>query len=274
VVIDAEYDEIGAEEGELNLTNEDSLPWLEADEEDDRGAGIDTAQMVGFLALLVAVGLVVVGLVWFVSNRDSGGAIMADGSTIEAPDGPYKVRPDEAGGKEFPGTGDVAPGVGEGQAPEARMANSTGAGTGDQDLGIPMPPIGGSTPSVGGGSGSGAGTKPARADGADANAGATAGSSSSSSASPSAKSAPVTASATGGVGVQLAAYNSKSRAEKGWRELQGKSAALKGVKYRIVEGQIDIGTVYRLQAVTSNRSAADSLCRALKKEGLDCQVKS
>ncbi|MGB3471537.1 MAG: SPOR domain-containing protein [Erythrobacter sp.] len=264
-MIEAEYDEIGTEEGELSLTQEDSLPWLEADEDDDRAAGIDTAQMVGFIALLAAVGLVVVGLVWFVSNRDSGGGVVADGSTIEAPDGPYKVRPDEAGGKEFPGTGDVAPGVGEGQAPEARMANSTGAGAGDQDLNIPMPPIGDSTPSVGGGSDSGS----AAAKGTGPNTKLTAGSSSSGSA----KAGAGTASATGGVGVQLAAYSSKSRAEQGWRELQGKSAALNGVKHRVVEGQIDIGTVYRLQAVTSNRSAADSLCRALKKEGLDCQVK-
>ena len=45
------------------------------------------------------------------------------------------------------------------------------------------------------------------------------------------------------------------------------------MRYRIEEGVVDIGKVYRLQAVASDRAAADRLCAALKADGLDCQVK-
>jgi hypothetical protein len=45
------------------------------------------------------------------------------------------------------------------------------------------------------------------------------------------------------------------------------------MRYRIEEGVVDIGTVYRLQAVASDRAAADRLCANLKSDGIDCQVK-
>jgi hypothetical protein len=92
---------------------------------------------------------------------------------------------------------------------------------------------------------------------------------------PSASAAPSAAPAAdmSGVGVQLAAYSSRSRAEQGWADLTRRTDALTGVKHRVVEGRVDIGTVYRLQAVAPNRTEAEALCAALKSDGLDCQVK-
>ena len=75
------------------------------------------------------------------------------------------------------------------------------------------------------------------------------------------------------VGVQLAAYRSRQRAEQGWNDIRRRTNALDGVRYRIEKGTVDIGTVYRLLAVASDRAAADRLCAALKADGLDCQVK-
>jgi hypothetical protein len=241
VIVDAEFNEIEGEAGELDLTEDDGLPWLEADEEDDRAGGLDSRQLVAFVAILLLILVAVVALVYIVSNYNRGPAPVADGSTIEAPEGPYKERPDESGGKTFAGTGDVAPSVGQGETPESRLAN--GADAGDGDLNIAMPPI----------EGGGAAARNGQTE--------------------SQNSAPKAATDTKGVGVQLAAYGSRARADKGWTELKRKSAALGKYKYRVVEGQIDIGTVYRLQAVTRNRSEAEALCRTLKAEGLDCQVK-
>jgi len=45
------------------------------------------------------------------------------------------------------------------------------------------------------------------------------------------------------------------------------------VNHRVVEGKADIGTVYRLQAMTSDGSAANSLCSHLQADGVKCQVK-
>ena len=76
-----------------------------------------------------------------------------------------------------------------------------------------------------------------------------------------------------GIGVQVGAYSRREDAEEGWATLIRQTEALSGVSHRIVEGQADIGRVYRLQAVAGDRATADRLCAALKSDGLACQVK-
>lgn len=230
VVIDAEFEEIEADESELDLSEDDSLPWLESDEEDEAAGGFDTAQIIGFVAILLALLAGVVGGVWYFSNRSGDATLVADGSTIEAPEGPYKEKPEDAGGKEFAGTGNVAPAVGEGETREGVMADGGDAGS------------------------------------------SSAGSSSDTSGA-GAEAAANSSASTTGVGVQVGAYGSRARAEEGWATLTRSSEALSGVRYRIVKGEADIGTVYRLQAVAGDRAAADRLCSALKADGLACQVK-
>jgi hypothetical protein len=239
-MVDAEYEELNeADEplsDELRLGEPDSLPWLESDEEDEGAGGFDTGQFILFgLGLFGLLGVVVAG-VWFITNRAATSEVVADGSVIAAPEGPIKTRPDDPGGKTFDGTGNVAPVVGEGGSRPGVVAQT---------------PLPGATPSQPAAQPSPAASKPTPA------------------AAPAAGQAP----ATGGVGVQLAAYGTRARAEQGWSDAQRRTDALKGVKYRVVEGKVDIGTVYRLQAVVGTRAEADSLCRALKADGVDCQVK-
>ncbi len=229
-MIDAEYEELDEADGELDLADTDSLPWLESDEEDEHAGGLDTGQILGFAAALVLLLGAVVGGVWFFSNRTTGGDLVADGSVIEAPAGPIKARPDDPGGKTFAGTGSVAPVVGEGGTRPAVVADK-----------VPTKsvPVARSTTGSGGAA--------------------------------TAASAPPAA--LQGVGVQLAAYGTRARAEQGWNDLSRRTDKLAGVKYRVVEGKVDIGTVYRLQAVAPDRAAAEKLCAALKTDGLDCQIK-
>lgn len=237
MVIEGEFEEIedAEAEAELNLSEDDSLPWLESDEEESAG-GFDYAQFFGFAVILLALLGAMVGGIYYFSNQAKDNEVAADGSTIEAPEGPYKVKPEDPGGKEFAGTGNVAPAVGEGQTREGVMADrSDGAG----DDGAPRPSVDTRKTSEGAGSSGSA---------------ASTGSSSV-------------------VGVQVGAYGNKAAAERGWATLTASSKALEGVRYRIVKGQADIGTVYRLQALASDRASADSLCNRLKGEGLACQVK-
>ena len=225
MIVDAEYEEVEGQDGELDLSQDDSLPWLEADEDDEAAGTVDTGQIIGFALILLVIGLCFVGFIWFSANRTGDTELVADGSTIEAPEGPIKERPEDPEGKEFAGTGNVAPVVGEGGTREGVMD------TGEEGAG----------------------------DSSSANE----------PDEPQASPAP----STGGVAVQLAAYSSRSRAEQGWNDLTRRTSALSGVRYRIEEGRVDIGTVYRLQAVANDRAAADRLCAALKADGLDCQVK-
>lgn len=256
VVIEGQYEELDEQDSELDLSEDDSLPWLESDEDEAAATGVDTAQLIGFVGVLLTVLAGVVGAIWYFSNSNQAATVAADGSTIEAPKGPYKDRPSDAerGGRVVEGTGNVAPAVAEGQMTEGRIASEagaeTGAGAGDQDLSIKMPAIGGAAP------------KPA----------ASAQAPKASAAKPAAAALPANADPAT-PNVQLAAYSSRARAEQGWREISGRTSALQGVNYRVVEGRADIGTVFRLQALPGDRSAANQLCAALKAQGIECQVK-
>lgn len=103
---------------------EEDTPWLEAiDDDDDEGVaigGLAVTALVAFLLLAVAG-----GLGWWMLHR-AGGGIEPDGSLIEAPTTPYKVRPADPGGKEFEGTGDSSYIVGEGGTPGAALDDDDG----------------------------------------------------------------------------------------------------------------------------------------------------
>ncbi|MXO89503.1 SPOR domain-containing protein [Altererythrobacter aquaemixtae] len=212
---------------ELALVDDDEpLPWLESDygEEDE---SYNPGNIAGFIFLALLALAAIIGLVWWLSNPGADPELVADGSTIEAPDGPTKERPEDPGGKEFEGTGNVAPGVGQGETTEGRLAGDDSA----------RPSIDTATPNNAGQAGAG--------------------------------------NASGGaVGVQVGAYRSKDSATKAWGTLNGQTQALNGFKYRVVEGEVDGGTVFRLQAVAGDTASANRLCNALKADGIECQVKN
>ncbi|MCB2051647.1 MAG: SPOR domain-containing protein [Novosphingobium sp.] len=217
----------------LDFDDDDgALPWLESDD-DLADEGPDTARIVGFALFGLLALAAIIGGIWWASNRAGSSDVEPDGSVIAAPDGPYKVKPDDPGGKTFAGTGDASFKVGEGQETEGKVAA------------VPAPkpaPTPSETPE----------TKLSPPVAAPA--------------------APSPTSSTS-IPVQVGAYSTKSQAEKGWSLLYGQHEALKGIKYRIVEGQADIGTVYRLQAMAPSVAAANSLCDRLKADGASCQVK-
>ncbi|WP_374409301.1 SPOR domain-containing protein [Pelagerythrobacter sp.] len=208
-------DETVVETEELELADGERLPWLEsADYEEE--PGVDTGRIFGFALLgLLAIGAVL-GAIWYFGNRTSDPELVADGSTIEAPEAPYKERPENPGGRIAAGTGDVAPVVGEGRTPEGRLAQTDAP-----------------TPSE-------------TAAGSDE---------------------------AGGVAVQVGAFSSSETAERGWATLTRQTEALNGVSHRVVEGQADIGKVFRLQAIAGDVAAARQLCSALQADGVACQVK-
>ena len=76
-----------------------------------------------------------------------------------------------------------------------------------------------------------------------------------------------------GAAVQVGAYASRSAAEAGWQTLLRRTDKLAGVSHRVVEGQADIGTVYRLQVPQGDIAAAKQLCALLKGDGVACTVK-
>lgn len=216
-------------EGQLDLADDESLPWLEAAEDDEEAAGFDTSRLIllGVLAL-VLLGAVVGG-VWFATNQVSDEP-EADGSVIAAPEEPYKTRPENPGGKTFAGTGDTSFAVGEGQTRESKLAEPKTVPTKAASA-APAPSIASTI-----------GEAPRAAQ-------------------PS------------GVAVQVGAFPRREDAEAAWSNLMRQTEALNGVSHRVVEARVDIGRVYRLQAMAGDRAAANRLCAALKADGLACFVK-
>jgi hypothetical protein len=227
---EADGDYLGGEQ--LALADDDErLPWLESGDDEVEDGGVDTGRIFGFALLALLVLAVIVGGIWWFGHRTPDAELVADGSTIPAPEGPYKQRPANPGGKTFEGTGNLAPAVGEGKTTEGTIADTTPGPSVDV-------PRTGDTPA-------------AKTTGSPAPAPA----------------------ASGGTAVQVGAYSSKAAAEAGWQRLQSQTTHLSGVSHRVVEGNADIGTVYRLQAVAGSAAAANDLCRALKGDGVACQVK-
>ncbi|MXO88915.1 SPOR domain-containing protein [Altererythrobacter aestuarii] len=222
-------DVLQAEEQLVLADDGERLPWLESDEEYEE-EGFNTRLILFALLGLLAVAAIVF-TAWFFLRDQSDNEMSADGSTISAPDEPYKERPEDPGGSEVAGTGDVSYGVGEGQVTEGRLADTAPAPSIDIDQ---------------------AGNNASADDASD--------------------SEPAAATTTG-VGVQVGAFSSRAAAQNGWAQLRTRFSVLQGVDYRIVEGAADSGTIYRLQAVASNAAAADTLCRAIRSSGGDCQVK-
>ena len=220
----------------LALDEDDApLPWLESgDEEYEEEQGSDTGRILGLVVLGLVALAAIVGGIWWATHRTADPALVADGSTVPAPEAPYKEAPRDPGGKTFDGTGDTSFAVSEGQTRPARLGEAPGAPSPSVDVG----------------------PKPAAQPSAAASA-----------------AAPAAAAGAGGVGVQVGAFSSRALAEAGWTKLAG-NPALSGVRHRIVEGQADIGTVYRLQAVAADAAAASALCSRLKASGVQCQVKN
>lgn len=220
----------------------ESLPWLDADDEEEE-QGIDARRIAVFAAGAVALLALLVGMIWWFSHRGPDPELVADGGTIKAPAEPYKTRPDDPGGKTFEGTGDTSFVVSEGKTKEAQLAGSA-----------PAPII----------------ANRAKADGeATASGSAATASGAGAAASASAQQGE----AIRGVAVQVGAYSTQDGAKAGWSALLARHAALQGVNHRIVEGKADIGTVYRLQAIKPDAGSANSLCAAIKADGGACQVK-
>lgn len=240
--------ELDTASGQLALDDDDRLPWLDADD-DDYESETGTGRVLGLVVLGLIALATIVGGIWWASHRNSDPALVADGSTIPAPSEAYKEAPKDPGGKTFDGTGNTAFAVSEGQNRPARLGEAPPPAVSGA---VPRPGFELARPPAGA-----APTAPGKAP-----VGATSGSA-----------ATTPAAGASGPAVQVGAYSSRALAEAAWGRMVQQYSALSGQRYRIVEGKADIGTVFRLQAIPGDASAAQALCSRLKSSGLACQVK-
>ena len=116
----AELDPVSSEE--LALDGEERLPWLESDD-DYEPDGVDPGRIAAFAAVGLLAVVLLVGILWWFL-RDAPEERLADGGVIEAPDEPYRVAPENPGGIQVAGTGDMSFEVAEGETVDTRIAGS------------------------------------------------------------------------------------------------------------------------------------------------------
>ena len=117
-------------------SDDDRLPWLEAVDEDEGDDGPSAAKLIAFVVIgLVAIGLIVGGLFWM-GNRTGGDG---EPELIAAPEGDYKVKPDEPGGMNVKGEGDTVFAASEGSTPMGAIDTSS----------VPEAPVAKQTPAAG-----------------------------------------------------------------------------------------------------------------------------
>ena len=97
----------------------ESLPWLEAVENEDGPRAISARKMLMALLLVLLAAAVVAGTMFWVGRQDP--APGGSPQLIKAEPGPYKVRPTDPGGQHVAGDSETAVSTSAGEAPDAAL---------------------------------------------------------------------------------------------------------------------------------------------------------
>jgi len=240
------------ERDNLELSDEDRLPWLEAVEDTDDDEGISPAKLVGgVIGALVALGVVIAG-VWWIKDRNA--VAEGDGALIAAAEGDYKVKPDEPGGMKVEGEGDSSFATSEGAEATGKIDTSA----------LPETPVAGAR----------APAKPADRPVAGGPAATAKVADGGKMPAPSAKPAAAPAAPAGPAGsvVQLGAFGSEAIANAQWATMSKRFAFLSPLSKTIQVAKVGGSTYYRLRVNAGTPAAATSLCGKLKVAGENCLI--
>ncbi|MGU3390288.1 SPOR domain-containing protein [Sphingomonas sp. M1A8_2b] len=236
---------------DMDLREEDRLPWLETVEPDDtETVGI------GRVIALVVLGLAVLAAIIFGIYKLQQRAPTGDGQLIAAQEGDYKVKPDEPGGLKVNGEGDAA------------IATSAGkSGNGAIDLrGVPEAPVDGKRA-----------TSAKKTDAAGRNAVAQVPESGGRlvAAAPMAPSrSGVAGTASGGSLVQLGAFPSEASANAAWERFSKRFAYVASLGKSVQPVATGGKTLYRLRVNAGSANQAADICGRLRVAGETCFVAS
>lgn len=235
--------------GEAGFGDDDRLPWLETVEEDYREGPSFGRILLLIVLLLAVIGAGAFGYYWYQKQR----SLVGNGELIAAPEGDYKVKPDEPGGMKVEGEGDTAFATSQGNAgnssidtnalPEApvegrKVADKAPSLTGEKNAKVAIPT-------------SGSTAEPKRVPAL----------------------APATAPAAGsGALIQLGAFPDEGGANAAWARLSKRFSYLAPLGKSVERGEKDGKAVFRLRVNTGSNSQAKELCGKLKVAGENCYV--
>lgn len=223
------------------MAEEERLPWLEAVEDEDAPSGISTTKMATAIGVVLVAAIGVAGTMYWVGQQ----APATDGAppVIEAPDEPYKVRPDDPGGLDIAGESETAFATSAGEDPDAQLDQRGLKEAPRIAVSEPATPAPAPRPT------------PPKAD-------------------PLAPTtpAPAPAPAASGPKVQLGSFTSRAQAEAAWVLLASNHSQIGAMRKSIEEARVDGRTYYRVRGIAADRDAARSACAALQAAGEVCVV--
>jgi hypothetical protein len=206
------------------------LPWLQAVEDEDEPRGVSARKMLAALfVVLVAAGLVAATFFWL-GRRDT--AVSGAPELIEAPAGPYKIKPPNPGGLDIAGESETAFETSAGEDRDSQLDLNA----------MPEAPV----------------AKPPKAEPKPAEP-------ASSPAAPPA--APKPAGPAGSV-IQLGAFANQAQAERAWTALSARFPSVAAMTKLIVPFSGGI----RLRASAASPADARLACQALKAAGENCFI--
>ena len=236
---------------EMDLREEDRLPWLETVEPDEK-----EGPPVGRVIAAVVAGLAILAAIIFGIYKLQQPPT-ADGQLIAAQEGDYKVKPDDPGGLKVKGEGDAA------------IATSAGkSGNGAIDLNaVSEKPIDGKrvTP----------GSRTADTGGRNAVSQVPASGGKLVAPAPMAPSrSGVPGAATGGALVQLGAFPSEAAANTAWASFSKRFNYLAPLGKSVQPVATNGRTLYRLRVNAGSANQAADICGRLRVAGETCFVAS
>ncbi len=219
--------------------DDQSLPWLEAVENEDGPRAISARKMLVALLLVLLAGAIVAGTMFWLGRQDP--AVTGAPELIRAEPGPYKVKPDEPGGLDVAGESETAYSTSAGEDPDAaldvRKLPEEMAPLPVVDPAAPAAPPKKDRP------------KEEKAPAPDA-------------AVPAAPSGPT---------VQLGAYASTIKADTAWKMLSGRFPEVAALQKTVVGATVGGKSIYRLRAIGSSEQTR-AACAALRAAGENCLV--
>jgi hypothetical protein len=217
--------------------DDQSLPWLEAVENEDGPRAISARKMLLALLLVLLAGAIVAGTMFWLGRQNP--SVTGAPVLIRAEPGPYKVKPTDPGGLDVAGDSETAYSTSAGEDPDSALDVRKLP----QDM-TPPPaePVVAATPPK-------SPPKAVKEPAADT-------------ATPAAPAGPT---------IQLGAYASTVKADTAWKLLSGRFPEVAALKKAVMTATVGGNSVYRLRASGSSEQTRTA-CSALRAAGESCLV--
>jgi len=216
--------------------DDQSLPWLEAVENEDGPRAISARKMLAALLLVLLAGAIVAGTMFWIGRQNP--AVTGAPELIRAEPGPYKIKPTDPGGLDVAGDSETAYSTSAGEDPDSALDM--------RKLPEEMAPLPVEVPQQA------APPKPKEPPKA---------------AAPE----PTSPAAPSGPTIQLGAYASTVKAETAWKLLSGRFPQVAALNKVVVTATVGGKSVVRLRA-SGSADQTRAACSALRAAGESCLV--